>query len=89
MPQPTHAEVINITQEFIDGLLHRVEEAGSRLYHPGLHCYDAVSGVNRTGDAVWTVFLGKAFPGDDGLRLELAEHLYDRLGIGSDVALEW
>ena len=90
MPQPTHAEVINATQEFIADLLNRSAAGETSLpYHPGLHCYDAVSGVNRTGDAMWTVLLGKAFPEDDGLRLDLAEHLNDRLGIGDEVALEW
>lgn len=75
---PTHAAVISAVNAFI-----------TDYSHPGLHCYDAVHGVNSTGDEVWTVFLGKAFPQDDSLRLDIAEHLAAQLNIGADVVLEW
>ena len=75
---PTHAAVISAVNAFI-----------TDYSNPGLHCYDAINGVNSTGDEGWTVFLGKALPQDDSLRLELSERLYDRLGIGADVVLEW
>ena len=89
MPEPTPAQVIDSTQEFIDALLNRPPSEVSRSYHPGLHCYDAISGVNSTGDAVWLVLLEKAHPDYDELRLEIADYLYDRWGVGADVALEW
>ncbi len=75
---PTHAAVISAVNAFI-----------TDYSNPGLHCYDAVHGVNSTGDEGWTVFLGKAFPQDDGLRLDIAEHLAAQLDIGADVVLEW
>lgn len=75
---PTHAAVISAVNAFI-----------TDYSNPGLHCYDATHGVNSTGDEVWTVFLGKAFPQDDGLRLDIAEHLAAQLDIGADVVLEW
>ena len=75
---PTHAAVISTVNNFI-----------TDHTNPGLHCYDAIHGVNSTGDGVWTVFLGKALPQDDSLRLDIAEHLAAQLDIGADVVLEW
>lgn len=75
---PTHAAVITAVNNFI-----------TDYTNPGLHCYDAIHGVNSTGDAAWTVFLGKALPQDDSLRLDIAERLAEQLDIGADVVMEW
>lgn len=75
---PTHTAVITAVNNFI-----------TDYTNPGLHCYDAIHGVNSTRDAVWTVFLDKALPQDDSLRLDIAEHLAAQLDIGADVVLEW
>lgn len=75
---PTHAAVITAVNNFI-----------TDHTNPGLHCYDAIHGVNSAGDEVWTIFLGKTLPQDDSLRLDIAEHLSEQLDIGSDVVMEW
>lgn len=68
---PTHTAVISAVNAFI-----------TDYNNPGLHCYDAIHGVNSTGDEGWTVFLGKAFPQDDSLRLDISERLMTGWGLG-------
>ena len=58
-------------------------------YDPGMRCEDAEPGVNNLNQEVWTVRVRNAFPEDDGLRINIAEHLYQKFGIGTEVVLEW
>ena len=85
----THQDVIDAVNVFIADLLDNPPEEAIYTYHSGMHCYDVSAGVNSTGVAGWTVFIEKAFPEDDGLRLKIADHLEQRFGIGADVVLEW
>jgi hypothetical protein len=85
----THQDVIDAVNGFIADLLDNPPEESSYTYHPGMGCYDVSAGVISAGVAGWTVFIEKAFPEDDGLRLKIADYLEEKFSIGTDVVLEW
>ena len=89
MPQPTPVEVIDAVQVFIAEYLERPPEELIYHYDPGMRCEDATPGVNDFDQEVWTIRVRNAFPEDDGLRISIAEFLYDKFGIGAEVVLEW
>ncbi len=89
MPRPTPIEVIDAVQVFIEEYLDRPPEELIYRYDPGMRCEDAVPGVNGFNEEVWTIHVRNAFPEDDGLRLSIAEHLYQKFGIGVEVWLAW
>ena len=85
----THQDVIDAVNGFIADLLDNPPEEAIYTYHSGMRCYDVSFGVNSTGVEGWTVFIEKAFPEDDGLRLKIVDYLEQKFGIGADVVLEW
>ncbi len=89
MSQPTPLQVVDAVQSFIYDFLDNPPEGLIYDYHPQMRCYDAAPVASSVNGAGWTVRVCNAFPEDDGLRLRIAEHLFDKFSINVDVALEW
>ena len=89
MPQPTPVQVMDAVNLFITDLLEDPPDTAIYDYNPGMRCYDASFGIINTGAEGWKVFIDKALPEDDGLRISIAEHLYAKYGAGVEVVLEW
>ena len=89
MPQPTPVEIIDSVQIFIAEYLERPPEELVFNYDPTLRCEDAVPHFNQADEEVWTILIRNAFPEDDGLRINIAERVFDKYGIATEVVLEW
>ena len=85
----THQDVTDAVNVFIADLLDNPPEEAIYTYHSGMRCYDVSTGVNSASIQAWTVFIEKALPEDDGLRLKIVDYLEQKFGIGADVVLEW
>lgn len=81
----TQQDVMETVNVFITNLLDDPPEDTVYNYNPGMRCYEVTSGVNTD----WTVYIDKAFPEDDGLRLDICELLETKYGIAASVVLEW
>ena len=85
----THQQVIDAVNVFIAELLEDPPKDANYTYNPGMRCYDVSFGVQGTGIEGWNVFIDKALPEDDGLRINICEYLENKFGIGASVVLEW
>ncbi len=85
----TDQQVIDAVNVFIADLLDDPPENTIYTYNPGMRCYDVAFGVISSGAEGWNVYIEKAFPEDDGMRLSVCEYLESKFGIGADVVLEW
>lgn len=89
MAQPTPVQVMDTVNVYISDLIDEPPDTAIYTYNPGMRCYDASFGLISTGIDGWKVFIDKALPEDDGLRISIAEHLYAKYGTGAEVVLEW
>ena len=85
----THQDVIDAVNFHLADLLDYPPADAIYTYHPGMRCYEVSRAANGPGLAVWTVFIEKALPEDDALRLNVAAHLENKFAIAANVVLEW
>ncbi len=85
----TDQDVIDAANVFISNLLDDPPENAIYDYNPGMRCYDVSFGVLSSGTEGWSVFVERALPEDDGLRMNICEYLEGKFGIGVNVVLEW